>query len=75
MNDIKWALEQIALGNAVQRVSIPGVYLQNYLPFPGAWMQHVGVYLTSDDPSSPLFGTTYSFTLDDAAAVDWDLYS
>lgn len=71
MNDINWARQQIALENAVRRVSIPGVYLKQYSPSWSPWAPVTAIHSTSNDS---VIEQRYFFTLDDAAATDWELH-
>lgn len=68
MADVFWASSQLNLGNPVRRASIPSVYIGiSSQPWPQR-----SLFLASD---SSLIQMSYSFSIEDAIATDWELHS
>ena len=73
MADVNFALAQLNLGNSVQRIGIPGVYLKRTQITPS--FGPIVMFNFSDDSPVISLNTGYEFDLDDASATDWELYS
>ena len=72
MNDFAWAEAQLDLGNSVRRASASTVYVKMHQP---VWSPRLipGMFYASDD--SWVRDDMFRFSIDDAAATDWELHS
>ena len=72
MADVSWAQNQIVLGNSVRRAAYTAVYLKAHNPTWAPWGT-VSCFFANDDS---LANTgTYTYSIDDCAATDWELHT